>query len=60
MIRKCGDVKNALSRATAAIAAVQRYIHADRYVALLGYKTFTSHYHIEHALDLLKQQSAAG
>ena len=27
---------------------------------LPGYKTFTSHYHIEHTLDLLRQQAAAG
>ncbi len=44
---------------SAALAAVRRYTHADRYVALPGYKTFTSHYHIEHALDLLRQQAAA-
>ena len=45
--------------ASAALAAVRRYTHADRYVALAGYKTFTSHYHIEHTLDLLRQQAAA-
>ena len=42
---------------SAALAAVKRYTHADRYVPLPGYKTFTSHYHIEHALDLLRQQA---
>lgn len=45
--------------ATAALAAAQRYTHSDRYVPLPGYKTFTSHYHIEHALDVLKRQSLA-
>ena len=45
--------------ASAALAAAKRYTHADRFVALPGYKTFTSHYHIEHALDLLRQQAAA-
>ncbi|HEX4145489.1 MAG TPA: hypothetical protein VHY91_18430 [Pirellulales bacterium] len=44
---------------SAALAAVRRYTHADRYVSLAGHKTFTSHYHIEHALDLLRQQAKA-
>jgi hypothetical protein len=43
-----------------ALAAVKRYTHADRYLTLPGHKTFTSHYHIEHTLDLLKQQQRAG
>ena len=45
--------------ASAALAAARGYTHADRYVPLAGYKTFTSHYHIEHTLNLLKQQAAA-
>src|SRR5262249_11533925 len=44
----------------AAIDEVKKYTHGDSYQPLPGYKTFTSHYHIEHTLDLLKQQKAAG
>ncbi|HEX4149841.1 MAG TPA: hypothetical protein VHY20_12670, partial [Pirellulales bacterium] len=46
--------------ASAAIDAAKRFTHGDRYVTLPGRKTFTSHYHIEHTLELLKQQAAAG
>lgn len=51
-----------LSRDTAAatLAAVKRFTHDDTYVRLPGRQTFTSHYHVEHTLDLLKQQAAAG
>jgi hypothetical protein len=45
---------------SAALAAVRRYTHGDRYVALPGYKTFTSHFHLEHTLDLLRQRARAG
>ncbi len=50
-----------LSRESAAstLAAVKRFTHDDRYVALPGRKTFTSHYHIEHTLTLLEKQAAA-
>ena len=35
-------------------------LHARRqYLPLPGYKTFTSHYHIEHTLDLLKRPARA-
>ncbi|MHC4994867.1 MAG: CehA/McbA family metallohydrolase domain-containing protein, partial [Planctomycetota bacterium] len=34
---------------------VKRYTHADRFPALPGYKTFSSHYHVEHALDYLQR-----
>lgn len=46
--------------ATEALPTVRRYTHSDRYPVLPGYKTFTSHYHIEHTLDLIKQQAASG
>ncbi len=35
---------------------VERYTHGDRYPELAGYRTFTSHYHIEHTLDFLERQ----
>ena len=35
---------------------VRRFTHGDRFKKLDGYRTFTSHYHIEHTLDFLKQQ----
>lgn len=43
-----------------ALQAARSYTRSDAYPALPGYKTFTSHYHIEHTLDLLKQQAASG
>ncbi len=42
------------------IAAVMTYTRGDRFAPLPGYKTFTSHYHVEHTLDLLARQKAAG
>ena len=38
-----------------AIDEVARYTRRDRYEPLPGYQRFTSHYHIEHTLDYLKQ-----
>ena len=32
------------------------YTHGDHFPELVGYKTFTSHYHIEHTLDYLNRQ----
>lgn len=46
--------------APAALAAVKRLTHDDRFVPLPGYKTFTSHYHVEHTLGLQRAQAAAG
>jgi hypothetical protein len=46
--------------AAASIAAVTAYTRGDRFADLPGYKKFTSHYHIEHTLDLLERQKAAG
>jgi hypothetical protein len=34
---------------------VKQYTHSDRFPALPGYKTFSSHYHVEHALDYLER-----
>ncbi|MEM8953567.1 MAG: hypothetical protein AAGD22_05390 [Verrucomicrobiota bacterium] len=33
---------------------VKAYTHGDRFVELDGYKTFTSHYHIEHATKVIQ------
>lgn len=32
------------------------YTRGDRFKSLPGYRTFTSHYHVEHAVDFLTQQ----
>jgi hypothetical protein len=39
-----------------ALKEVARYTHGDRFKELPGYKTFTSHYHIEHTIDFLGRQ----
>lgn len=36
-----------------ALAEVKRFTHNDRYPALPGYKTMSSHFHIEHVQDVL-------
>jgi hypothetical protein len=43
-----------------ALKKVAAYTHGDRFKELPGYKTFTSHYHIEHTLDFLAQQKKDG
>ena len=40
-----------------AIGEVSRYTRGDRYKRLPGYRTFSSHYHIEHALELTKART---
>lgn len=47
-----------LSRANAeqTLEQVRRFTHGDRFLPLPGYKTFTSHYHIEHTSEFLEQQ----
>ena len=39
-----------------ALAEVARYTNGDRFVHLPGYKTYSSHYHIEHTLEYLRRQ----
>jgi len=39
---------------------VAEYTRNDRFEELPGYKTFTSHYHIEHTLDFLDRQKKQG
>lgn len=39
-----------------ALAGVKRFTHDDRYPALPGYKTMSSHFHIEHVQDVLGHQ----
>jgi hypothetical protein len=43
-------------KAPQVLEEVRRFTHGDRFKKLDGYRTFTSHYHIEHTLDFLKQQ----
>ncbi len=45
---------------TAEIDAVAAYTRRDCFAPLPGYKTFSSHYHVEHTLDLLARRKAAG
>ncbi|MCC9609223.1 hypothetical protein LOC68_06305 [Blastopirellula sp. JC732] len=39
-----------------ALDETKRFTHGDRFKKLEGYRTFTSHYHIEHTLDYLRKQ----
>lgn len=48
------------ARGAATLDGAIRYTRGDRFAALPGYKTFTSHYHVEHTLDLQARQRAAG
>lgn len=43
-------------KAPQALEEVRRFTRGDRFKRLDGYQTFTSHFHVEHTLDLLKQQ----
>jgi hypothetical protein len=43
-------------RAEQALDLVRRFTHGDRFLPLPGYKTFTSHYHIEHTRQFLEEQ----
>lgn len=43
-----------------ALREVTRYTHGDRYKELPGHRTFTSHYHVEHALELTRKRATAG
>lgn len=40
----------------AALDEVRRFTHGDRFRPLPGYKTFTSHYHVEHTLGFVREQ----
>jgi len=46
--------------AAVTLGAVARYTRGDTFAPLPGYKTFTSHYHVEHTLDLLGRRAASG
>jgi hypothetical protein len=48
------------SDAAGALDAVARFTRGDRYKKLPGHLTFTSHYHIEHALEFRRAQAAQG
>ena len=45
-----------LDRGNKLFDRVKAYTHGDRFPRVPGHKTFTSHYHIEHTLDVLKGQ----
>ncbi|RYX85948.1 hypothetical protein EON83_04115 [bacterium] len=40
------------------LGEVRRYTNDDRFPKLDGYRTFSSHYHVEHSLDFAAQQKA--
>lgn len=44
--------------ATDALAEVRRFTHGDRFKKLDGFHTFSSHYHVEHTLELIREQKA--
>ena len=43
-----------------ALDAVAKYTRGDRFKALPGHRTFTSHYHIEHTLEYLRRRKEHG
>ena len=45
---------------TRVMNGVKRFTRGDRFKPLPGYKTFTSHYHVEHTLDLMARRKRAG
>jgi hypothetical protein len=42
--------------ASRALDEVRRFTHGDRFKPLDGYRTFTSHYHVEHTLEFVREQ----
>lgn len=42
------------------LATVTRYTRGDQFKEIPGYKTFTSHYHVEHSLDYIDKQREQG
>lgn len=49
------------AKSSTAIDEVKRFTRGDRFKPLPGYKTFTSHYHVEHSLDFIdRQQDRSG
>lgn len=40
----------------AALDSVAKYTRGDHYKPVDGYKTFTSHYHVEHTLEFIRKQ----
>ena len=43
-------------KAETALDEVRRFTHGDRFPTLPGFRTFTSHYHIEHTFDFRARQ----
>jgi hypothetical protein len=46
--------------AAVALAEASRYTRADRFEKLSGHATFSSHYHIEHAVELARKRQELG
>jgi hypothetical protein len=44
--------------ASGTLDRVLRYTRGDRFKALDGFQTFTSHYHVAHTMDVMKRKSA--
>ncbi len=44
--------------AESAMREVKRFTRGDKFEPLPGYKTFTSHYHVEHSLDVIQNKVA--
>jgi hypothetical protein len=42
--------------AAEALEQVRAFTHGDRFKPLDGYRTFTTHYHIEHTLEFVREQ----
>ena len=47
-------------KAEGVLEDIKPYTHGDRFVDVAGYKKFTSHYHVEHTLNLLNKQREQG
>ena len=43
-----------------ALDAIAEFTRQDRYKKLPGYRTFTSHYHIEHTLEVMRKRTEQG
>lgn len=46
--------------AASTMKEVARYTRDDRFASLPGHRTFSSHYHVEHAVDFLNRQRNQG
>lgn len=44
-------------KAETVLEKIKKYTHNDQFVDVEGYKKFTSHYHVEHSLDLINKRN---